>query len=56
MTISTRQSENSKEFVLDRMDVFWVKTLINVEFEHEGSFFLFADMHFFLQQLKFWQR
>lgn len=33
MTISTKQSENSKEFVLDRMGIFWVKILMNVEFE-----------------------
>lgn len=48
--ISTKQSENIKEFALDRMDFFWVKILMNIGFEH---FFLFADMQFFLQQLKF---
>lgn len=33
VTISTKQSENSKEFVLDRMDILWVKILMNGGFE-----------------------
>lgn len=33
MTISTKQSENSKEFVLDRMVIFWIKILMNVALE-----------------------
>lgn len=55
MTISTELSENSKELVLDRMDIFWIKIHMNIELKHWGSFFLFADVQFFSQQLKFWE-
>lgn len=36
MTISTKLNEISMESVLGRMEVFQVKVLLNVQFEHLG--------------------
>ena len=57
MTVSTKLNEISMGSVLGRMEVFWIKILLNVQFEHMGSFFLYLLIcSFFLQQQKFWER
>lgn len=44
MTVSTKLNKISMGSVLGRMEVFQVKILLNAQFEHLGSFFLYLLM------------
>lgn len=54
MTISKKLSENSKEFV--QKDGLLGKNTHECRIWTLGLIFFFADMQFFLQQLKFWEQ